>query len=154
MLQSILGDNGFLMQLLLAICTYIFYLRREFFYFIHNGTQHASSVLFIFCYCYDALLVVSLIRYFISHMVLIAYLLMELCEQFEGCPWDLGAKSSASCCCSCTSKLFFDYHPLCLLMTCGIWHIGLISGKTSNVRDSGNHQWVPESSSVRAYRGM
>jgi hypothetical protein len=52
------------------------------------------------------------------------------------------------------SSYVFYCHPLCLWTMYGLWCICLISGKTSNVRDSGNHQWVQESSSVRAYRGV
>lgn len=97
----------------------------------------------------------------LSPMVILNWLLMKLhLKNFQGCPWDLRTKSSIGCCCSGASKHCCCYNLLCSFIVYGIWCISIIffvwciAGKTSNVRDCGNYQWIQESPSVRAHGGV
>ena len=52
-------------------------------------------------------------------------MLMNLCEKFEGCPWDLGTESSVGCSCSCTSELLHIWLSsiVCIIDVCTLMHM-------------------------------
>lgn len=89
-----------------------------------NNTTVAWNQACIFVHCHLISQIVGfLIKYSFSHVFLLTHLLMIPCNnQFEGCSWDFGTKSSAGCCCSCTGKLLCIWLSSIVLIS-GVWTI-------------------------------